>query len=359
MMLVRSIPIKLQVPEIIVDTIDLYGQGLQYCIDNGRILGIKNNVRLHPFVYSELRNLGLPAQLSASCIKMACGILKSKGRNPIVDKVSIRYNAPRSFSFKNNILSIGTINGRVKIPISIPEYALEYFKDWNLVESLLTQSKDKHYFTFTFSQENPIASNQHSEVLGVDLGVNNLAVTSQNIFYGNKIKSLRKRRDRLVSIIQSKGTKGSRKKLKRLSGTWRRFMRFTNHNISASIVSSLKSGDVVVMEDLSGIRISARYNKWVHKWAFYELQKFIEYKALGKGIRVVYVNPAYTSKECNRCFGRNTVRHSGFQECKDCGHTINSDINGARNIARRYTRNMCRATVNKPILTSDDTILCG
>lgn len=358
-MLVRSVPIKIEVTELIVDTLDLYKQGLQYCIENGWELRIKNNVRLHPFVYSELRNLGLPAQLSASCIKMACGILKKAKSKPFIKKTSIRYNAPRSFSFKDNVLSISTINGRVKIPIQIPKYALKYFKDWEIRESLLTQSRDKHYFTFTFAQENPIASNQHSEVLGVDLGINNIAVTSQNVFYGNKIKSLRIRRDKLVSKLQSKGTRGSKRKLKKLSGTWRRFMKWTNHNISASIVSELNKGDVVVMEDLSGIRQSARYNKWVHKWAFYELQSFIEYKALGKGIRVVYVNPAYTSKECNRCGCRNTSRHRGFFKCNSCGHTLNSDINGARNIARRYMRNMCRGIVNSPILTNDDTILCG
>lgn len=356
-MLVRSVPIKIEISEIIVDTIDLYKQGLQYCINNGRILNINNNVRLHPHVYSELRRAGLPAQLSVSCIKMACGILKSKGKTPIVKNVSIRYNSPRSFSFKNNVLSISTINGRVKIPITIPKYATNYFKDWEIRESLLTNSRGKYYFTFTFAQESPETSNQHSEVLGVDLGINNLAVTSNNTFYGNKIKSLRIRRDKLVSKLQSKGTRGSKRKLKKLSGSWRRFMRWTNHNISASIVSSLDKGDVIVMEDLSGIRQSARYNKWVHKWAFYELQSFIEYKALGKGCRVVYINPAYTSKECNRCHGRNTSRHSGFQECRYCGHTINSDINGARNIAQRYMRNMCMATVNKPILTGDDAIL--
>ena len=356
-MLVRSIPIKIKVNEIIVDTIDIYKQGLQYCIENGLELGIKNNVKLHPFVYSELRNLGLPAQLSASCIKMACGILKKAKSKPFINRTSIRYNAPRSFSFKNNVLSISTINGRVKIPIKIPDYALHYFEDWNIVESLLTQSKDKHYFTFTFSRESPETSNQHCEVLGVDLGVNNLAVTSKNKFYGQEIKSLRKKRDKFVSELQSKGTRGSKRKLKKFSGIWSRFMKWTNHNISKSIISELEKGDVVVMEDLTGIRKSARYNKWVHKWAFRQLQDFIEYKSLEKGIRVVYVNPAYTSKECNRCHSRNTVRHSGFFECKTCGHSLNSDINGARNIARRYTRNMCKAVVNPPILTSDDAIL--
>ncbi|MFX1487332.1 MAG: transposase [Promethearchaeota archaeon] len=64
----------------------------------------------------------------------------------------------------------------------------------------------------------------------------------------------------------------------------------------------------------------------------------MEYKATLKGIRVVYVKPHYTSKECNRCHSRNTSRHVGFFQCKVCGHTLNSDLNGARNIAQRYTR---------------------
>lgn len=134
-------------------------------------------------------------------------------------------------------------------------------------------------------------------------------------------------------------------------------MRWTNHNISKSIISELKEGDVVVMEDLSNIRRTARYNKWVHKWAFKQLQSFIKYKALGEGIRVVYINPAYTSKECNRCHTRNSVRHSGFFECRSCGHSLDSDFNASRNIARLYSRNMCRAVVNTPFLTSDDSVL--
>lgn len=353
-MLVRSVPIKIEINELIVDTFDLYKQGLQYCIENGRNLGIKNNVKLHPFVYSSLRQIGLPSQLAVSCIKMACGILKSKGRAPIVNNISIRYNSPRSFSFKDNVLSISTINGRVKIPFNIPEYALKYFKDWSIVESLLTQKKDKSYFTFTFSQENPIASNQHAEVLGVDLGVNKLAVTSQNNFYGKNIKQLRIKHDKKISQIQSKCTKSARRKLKKISGKWRRFIRLNNHEISKKIIDGLKSGDVVVLEDLSNIRITAKYNKWVHKWAFFELQSFIEYKAIAKGIRVVRVNPAYTSKTCNRCNSLNTRRHSGFFECLDCGFHCDCDLQASRNIAQRYMRNMCRASITTPHISTDE-----
>jgi len=76
----------------------------------------------------------------------------------------------------------------------------------------------------------------------------------------------------------------------------------------------------------------------VHKWSFRELQQFLEYKATLKGVRVVYVRPHYTSKGCNRCHSRHTSRHRGFFECHTCGYILNSDLNGARNIAQRYMR---------------------
>lgn len=198
-MMVRSIPIKIKVNKVIIDTIELYKKGLQYCANVAWGMKIRNNIQLHPFVYQDLRNIGLPSQLAVACIKMACGIVKKARSNPNINKVSIRYNKPRSFSFKNNILSISTIEGRVKIPIKIPDYALKYFKDWEIRENLLTKSKEKYYFTFIFAGEDVQTSNHHCEVLGIDLGVNKLAVTSNNKFYGQNIKSLRIKRDRLIS----------------------------------------------------------------------------------------------------------------------------------------------------------------
>ncbi len=357
-MLIRSIPIKIKVNEVIVKTIELYKKGLQHCVDVAWGMKIRNNIKLHPFVYQDLRKMGLPSQLSIACIKQSCGMVKKAKSNPIINKVSIRYNTPRSFSFKNNILSISTIQGRVKIPIKIPDYALKYF-DWKIRESLLTQSKEKYYFTFTFAGEDVQSSNQHQRILGIDLGVNKLAVTSDGRFYGKSIKQLRVKRDKLVSILQSKGTKASKRKLKKLSGSWRLFQRWVNHNISKSIVENLDNGDIVVMEDLKNIRTTARYNKWVHKWAFNQLQSFIEYKALAKGVRIVYVNPAYTSKTCSVCHNRDTIRHRGFIECRICGHRSDSDFGASKNIAQLYIRNMCRANVTKPIFSCDDTTLRG
>ena len=135
-----SVPIKLNVNDIIIKTIKIYKEGLQLCVDKGWQLKINNNIKLHPFIYKDLKNLGLPSQLSISCIKQACGMIKKAKTKPFINKTSIGYSISRSFSFKNNVLSIGTINGRVKIPITIPNYALKYFTDWKIRESLLTKN---------------------------------------------------------------------------------------------------------------------------------------------------------------------------------------------------------------------------
>jgi len=129
-------------------------------------------------------------------------------------------------------------------------------------------------------------------------------------------------------------------------------MAWTNHTISKSIVSSNPS--VIVMEDLSNIRRTARYNKWVHKWAFRQLQSFIDYKASRTGIRVVYLNPAYTSKECSVCHNE-LVRHSGFVGCSHCGFSLSADLNASRNIAQRYMRNLCSVAVTQPYSVCDDS----
>lgn len=220
-------------------------------------------------------------------------------------------------------------------------------------EGLLRMDKySRCYFLFCFAKEVAVGhSALQARVLGIDLGVNQIAVTSDKRFFGS-IKARLKKRERLVSQLQAKGTRASKRKLKRISGTWRRYMAWVNHNVSKAIVSS-RAG-VFVMEDLSDIRKGARYNRWVHKWAFRQLQSFVEYKAIREGCRVVYVNPAYTSQECSVCHNLETVRHRGFVACYVCGHSLNSDLNASRNIAQRYMRNMCSAVVNLPYLMCDE-----
>ena len=328
--------IKIEPRQEIIDTIATYKRSMQICVDKAWELKIRNNVKLHPFVYTSLREIGLPSQLAVSCIKQACGIVKKAKTKPTIKYCSIRYNAPRSFSFKKNILSISTIKGRIKVPFTIPDCYKSYFS-WEITESLLKiDSEGKCFFLFTFSKEVDVKSSDLHRVLGIDLGVNNLAVTSDRQFFNSsKIKQIKRKFKFLRSKLQSKGTRSSRRLLKKISGKERRFMAWINHNISKKIVDSF-DGSKIVMENLKGIRNirrGKRMNYWISNWSFFQLQSFIQYKAERKGIEVVRVKANYTSKICHKC-GNLGSRSKGSFSCLHCGFfSFSADLNASLNLA--------------------------
>ncbi|PSQ55480.1 transposase [Halobacteriales archaeon SW_8_68_21] len=99
---------------------------------------------------------------------------------------------------------------------------------------------------------------------------------------------------------------------------------------------------VIVLEDLSYIREHLDYGKWMnrrlHNWAFARLQGRIEDKATEAGIRVEYVNAAYTSQTCHACgrLGRRDKQAEFVCPHDDCHVSeFQADINAAVNIARR------------------------
>ena len=102
------------------------------------------------------------------------------------------------------------------------------------------------------------------------------------------------------------------------------------------------SDPVIVFEDLSYIRESLDYGKWMnrrlHSWAFARLQGRIEDKATEAGIRVEYVNAAYTSQTCHacNCLGRRDEQAEFVCPHDDCHVSeFQADINAAANIASR------------------------
>ena len=75
--------------------------------------------------------------------------------------------------------------------------------------------------------------------------------------------------------------------------------------------------------------------------SFFTLQKMVEKRAHNRGIPVMYVNPAYTSKRCSRCgeFGRRSRKQFA---CPHCGYIAHADVNAAFNIASgRTAGNAC------------------
>jgi len=199
----------------------------------------------------------------------------------------------------------------------------------------------------------------NGKLVGIDRGIKKIAVTSDGGFHGGgTIRQISKKYQEQRSQLQSKRTHSARRHLAAVKGKERRFRADANHCISKRIVDRLNPGDTVVLEDLAGIRDrSKRMRKAqrseVNRWNFFQLEQFLTYKALAKGIRVVHVDARYTSQRCSKCghiVRANRKSQSRF-ECKACGFKHNADLNAAKNICLKYldaTGYPGTADVNQP-----------
>lgn len=204
-----------------------------------------------------------------------------------------------------------------------------------------------------------------NKVVGVDIGLaipcvcalndnyyKREYIGNYNDFCGQRVKLQAQRKEVQRNIKYAKGGHGRKRKLKKLDNLQNRernLVHNLNHQFSKRVVDfAIKNNaGVIKMENLKGF---GKNNKEKHKfvlrnWSYYELQSMIENKALANGIKVKYINPAFTSQTCSVCGKLGTRPTQDTFICSDPNckvHTmynksktkrINADFNGARNIA--------------------------
>ena len=195
----------------------------------------------------------------------------------------------------------------------------------------------------------PIAPKDET-VIGIDLGLNHPAVTSNCHFLGDTHwKEVDRRYFRLRRKLQSKGTKSAKRHLKKLSKRQLRFHRDCDHVLSRRLVQHAPAGSTLVFENLIHIRDTSRMGRGkqnknvankrkLHSWTFAQLYDFTTYKAQERGIRVARIDPRHTSQMCSRCGhqARNNRRSQSLFLCRKCGYCRNADLNAAYNIREKY-----------------------
>lgn len=368
MKLIRTIKIKLNVPiETIKPTIEAYTKAVNFVCRTGWADSDSNGVSLHNKTYSSTREF-LPSQLAVSArmkateaIKAAKARIKKKQKAtcPVSKQSSVRYDA-RSFNvwFDRNELSLLTIGGRIKTPISVPEYFRQYLA-WKRCSAELFIRNNKVFLNIVFSKD--ISDPEPTgKVVGIDRGIKKIAVTSENQFFGGgQIKKVSKRYEKIRSALQSRGSKSAKRHLQKISKKENRFRADANHVIAKRIVESLDSGDVIALEKLTGIRQNVRLRKKqrkdLHKWNFFQFEQYLTYKANAQGIGVEYVDARYTSQKCSVCgyISRSNRQSQAVFWCKHCGFSLNADLNASRNIRQNYLDAICypgRVAVNPPIV---------
>ena len=311
---------------------------------------IKNKNRIQAETYKEIRSrFSLSANLAVRvCARVAAN---RKVGKPVKSfkSTSADYDA-RIFSYRENdqSVSLTTVDGRLVIPMVLGNYQIGKLKGHTPTSATLCKHRDKLFYLHIQVKDETPKPIDDSGVKGVDLGRTDLAISSDGEgFSGKGVKAKRDRFARGRASIQRKGTKSSKRLLKRLSGREKRYQTWVNHNISRRIVDSAYSANqAIALEDLTGIRErtnqqrrSKTERRRSNSWAFYQLRMFIDYKATAKGVPVVLVNPAYTSQTCHRCLHIHPERGKSYRsgktfKCGHCGWKGDADFNGANNIKR-------------------------
>ncbi|MDP2909288.1 MAG: transposase [Nanoarchaeota archaeon] len=357
------VTIKLKIPqrEEILEAMGQYSRAVGYIADKGFKAGVFKRYDLHHLCYYDVKErFGLPSQFVINANRVASQTLKSvrtnRGGKPVFKEFLPLPFDKRTFTFSSDKISLTTIKGRIDVAIEVLEYYWKYL-DWSPQTAQIVKTKKGLFIHITFSRDIQDCVFD-GETIGVDVGINHVAVTSNKQFFsGGKIKSCMVKFKRLRSKLQAKGTRSSKRLLRKLSRRERRFKAWANHNISRNIVDSCEAGDTIVMEDIKGIRKNKgrKFNFWLYGWNFYQLQIFIEYKAVRKGVRIVKVSPYLTSQTCSRC-GNLGFRSKGFFRCPHCGYSLNADLNASLNLAKHDSMtDRVSAAVNQPNIPNDES----
>lgn len=369
---VRTASVKLNISvEEILPTMQLYTKAFNLVCQVGFEKKTSNGITLHKLTYASIKeSLALPSQLNISARMKASDTLESVfskiknkkklSRCPRSKLCSIRLDKNSYTLFlQKKLVSILTINGRKKFILNIPKYFEEYFT-WRNTSADLVIRKNKVYLKIVFERELPEIQ-PNGKFVGIDRGINNLAVTSNNKFYGGgKVKYVCERYRLLREALQEKGTKSAKRHLRKLSDRERRFKADVNHCIAKDIMSSLEDGTIIVLEDLSGIR-SRRLRKaqriLINNWNFFQLELILRGLGESRGIYVKYIDPRYTSQRCSRCgyIHKSNRKSQSIFCCKKCGFKHNADLNAAKNICLKYldsTGYPDTAAVNQPIVSA-------
>ena len=350
---------------------------------------------LHRGMYAELRvRYHLPSQLACSVERQVAATYKGlwtklkknqehrrakitkkrfKGLDwpPHYSSPTVQYTYERDYTFqRNQHISIGTLSGRISVPyLGYDEHIARIQQGARIGGAKLWYDQPKKTLYVLVSLEIEVAdstSDQLNGVVGVDVGIRYLAVTSTSTgkatFYpGKRVRHTANHYARLRKRLQQKGTRGAKHRLKQIAQRERRLKMQANHSIAKQIIEE-HPHTLIGLEHLTDIRERTKRKKHQRKkngkgyervspkarkanrvysqWSFAELHALITYKAALAGSLAVKVDADYTSKACPMCGhtqDANRPRKGLRFVCQNpkCGYTLHADLIGARNVTLR------------------------
>lgn len=209
------------------------------------------------------------------------------------------------------------------------------------------------YLSYSFNYEESKLI-QDGDIIGVDLGIKSLAVTSDEVVYNNinksdRVRKLEKRKKHLQRQLSRKyemnkqgrkfiKTKNILKLEKEVRLIDRRLKNIRDtyiHTVTMNIVRTKPYA--VVIEDLnvSGMLKNKHLSKDIQQQEFYKFRQYMTYKCQAYGSRLIVADRFYpSSKKCSNCgaIKKRLSLSDRSYACASCGIYIDRDLNAAINL---------------------------
>lgn len=205
----------------------------------------------------------------------------------------------------------------------------------------------------------PVDRSMTGSVAGIDVGVTHTLTDSNGNHYdipratvteGQRYKKLQRKLARQDRVNEARGGKAAKFGSNRRSRTIGEMNRLSSKMsrrrsdwVEKITTDMVVNHDVIALEDLSAKKMSRRgagkkeLNRGILDSCWGMFQSRISYKAELAGVKILWVDPSYTSQTCNQCghLARENRESQAVFKCIECGHTANADINAATNILDR------------------------
>jgi putative transposase len=243
----------------------------------------------------------------------------------------------------NNFIQIAGIG---RVPLKQKNYPILEGKS-KLTQATVSRQADRWFVSF-FLKEGEIpelqdlVEIQNSDILGVDLGIKELAITSDGQSFENpkayrKYLKRLKRYQKRVSRKQ-KGSNNRKKAVTKLAKVHKKVSDVRNdavHKLTTSLVKTKPK--MIVFETLKPKNMSKN-----HKLAgaildssFGRIKEVLKYKCQWEGIHLVFAPQFYaSSKYCSNCGWKYEKLELSDREwaCENCGSEHDRDVNAALNL---------------------------
>jgi putative transposase len=264
-------------------------------------------------------------------------------------KNKFQKNSYRTDNVNNNI-KIDLLNKLITLPklkkITLRGYRNLTKLDGRIINATVYKKPDNRYYVSVLvEQEIEIQKEANEQIIGIDLGIKDLMVTSEGEFIENP-KALKKYEKRLVKEQRKLSKKVKRsnnyyKQKQKLATIYRKIKNTRKYYIHKITKTITDTKTIITTETLKVVNMLKNHKlaKSLSDVSFGEIIRQLKYKSLWKGKRFYQIETFYPSSQiCSSCNYQNKeTKDLNIRNwtCPECKTEHNRDLNAAFNIEFR------------------------